>query len=324
MALKLKKEKLVGLLVIMLRAKMLEERAIKLFTEGKSPGWIHPGRGQEAIGAAVCLDLRPTDTIFPSHRGRAPALARGMDFKRALAELCGKSTGVSKGRSGYDFLADKKLGVYNFTGSIGAAIPMATGVALSYQIQRLDQIVICFFGDGAANHGTFHECLNLASLWKLPIVYVCENNGWAQFTAQEWVTSVSNIAKKAAGYGLPGITVDGDDVLAVYESTGPIIDRARRGDGPTLFECKTHRWYGHYVGDPQKYRSKEDIEKVTQFDPIPRFITQLIQDKVMSQGEINKIEESISAELDEAEKFALESPLPEPETALEHVYCERR
>jgi len=318
----LEKDKLIELLVIMLRAKMLEERAVKLFTEGHSPGWIHVGRGQEAVGTGVCLALRPTDIIFPSHRGRAPALARGVDFKRALAELCGKKTGVSKGRSGYDFLVDKNLGIYNVTGSIGAVMPMATGVALSYQIQRLDRIVVCFFGDGCASQGTFHESLNLASLWKLPIVYVCENNGWAQFTAQEWVTSVTDIAKRAVAYDMPGITVDGDDVLAVYEAACPVIDRARRGDGPTLLEAKTHRWYGHYVGDPQRYRSKEELEKCPEFDPIPRLEAKLIEEKVVTQDEVKEIEEGISAELDEAEKFALESPLPEAESALEHVYCE--
>ncbi len=316
----LKKDELVQLLVIMLRAKMLEERAIKLFSEGHSPGWIHAGRGQEAIGAGVCLHLRSADIVFPSHRGRSPAIARGMDFKRALAELCGKSTGFSQGRCGYDYLADKNLGLYHFTGSIGSILPMSTGAALSTQIQHLDRIVVCFFGDGCANHGTFHESLNLAALWKLPIVYVCENNGWAQFTAQEWVTSVTDVAKKAPGYGIPGLTVDGNDVLAVCEAAGPAIDRARKGEGPTLLECKTRRWYGHYIGDPQNYRAKEDIEKTPQLDPIPRFEKKLIQDKIITNDEIKKIEDSITAELDEAEKFALESPLPEPETALEYIY----
>ena len=315
------KDTLIRLLDMMLRAKMLEERAIKLFQEGHSPGWIHAGRGEEAVGVGVCVALRPTDIIFPTHRGRSPALVRGVDFKRALAELCGKSTGISKGRGGYDFIADKNLGVYNFTGSVGAAMPMATGVALSSKIQRLDRVVACFFGDGGSNQGTFHESLNLASKWKLPIVYVCENNGWAQFTAQEWVTSVLDIAKRAVAYDMPGITVDGDDVLAVYEAAILAIDRARKGDGPTLLECKTHRWYGHYIGDPQRYRSKEDVEKVRGFDPIPRFEAKLIKDKVITQDKIKEMEEAISAELDEAEKFALESPLPEPESALEHVYC---
>jgi acetoin:2,6-dichlorophenolindophenol oxidoreductase subunit alpha len=322
MSMKPKKDKLMRLLVLMLRAKMLEERAIKLFTDGQSPGWIHAGRGQEAIGAGVCVDLLPTDIVFPTHRGRSASVAKGIDFKRSLAELCGKATGVSEGRNGYDYLSDKKLGLYNFFGPIGAMICVATGVALSHQIQRLDGIVVCFFGDGAANHGTFHECLNVASLWKLPILYVCENNGWAQFTAQEWTTSVTDVSKKAAGYNMPGLTVNGNDVLAVYEAATTAIERARQGGGPTLLEGKTKRWYGHYIGDPQKYRAKEDVEQVPKFDPIPAFVAKLISDKVATQAEIQKIEEEISRELDEAEKFALESPLPKAETAFRHVYWE--
>ncbi len=320
----LDKNKLIRLLVLMLRAKMLEERAIKLFTDGLSPGWIHAGRGQEAIGAGVCVDLCPTDIVFPTHRGRSASVAKGIDFKRSLAELCGKATGVSEGRSGYDYLSDKKLGLYNFFGPIGAMICVATGVALSHQIQRLDGIVVCFFGDGAANHGTFHECLNVASLWKLPILYVCENNGWAQFTAQEWTTSVTDVSKKAAGYDIPGVKVNGNDVVAVYEAASAAIDRARRGEGPTLLEGKTYRWYGHYIGDPQKYRSKDDVERVPQYDPIPAFIAKLIGDKVTTQEEVAKMEESITRELDEAERFALASPLPEPQTAFTHVYREGR
>jgi TPP-dependent pyruvate/acetoin dehydrogenase alpha subunit len=153
-------------------------------------------------------------------------------------------------------------------------------------------------------------------------VYVCENNGWAQFTAQEWTTSVTDVSKKAVGYNIPGVTVDGNDVVAVYEAAIVAIDRARKGEGPTLLECKTYRWYGHYIGDPQKYRSQEDVEKVPQFDPIPRFITRLTRDKVITEEEVQKIEESIAQELNEAEKFALESPLPAPETAFKHVYRE--
>jgi pyruvate dehydrogenase E1 component alpha subunit len=307
----------------MLRAKMLEERAIKLFTEGKSPGWIHSGRGQEAIGAGVCVDLERADVVFPTHRGRAASVAKGIDFKRSLAELCGKVTGVSAGRSGYDYLSDRRLGLYNFFGPIGAMISVATGVALSHQIQRLPGIVVCFFGDGAANHGTFHESLNIAALWKLPIVYVCENNGWAQFTAQEWTTSVMDVAKKAPGYGIPGVIVDGNDVVAVWEAAGKALADARSGAGPTLLECKTRRWYGHYIGDPQKYRAKADVDSVPALDPIPRFCARLMQDGILMEQEIKELEAGVTAELDEAERFALESPLPEASEALSHVYAER-
>ena len=314
----------IRLLVLMLRAKMLEERAIKLFTGGHSPGWIHSGRGQEAIGVGVCANLEPADIVFPTHRGRAASVAKGIDFKRSLAELCGKVTGVSEGRSGYDYLSDRRLGLYNFFGPIGAMISVATGVALSHQIQRLPGVVVCFFGDGAANHGTFHESLNVGALWKLPIVYVCENNGWAQFTAQEWTTSVTDVAKKAPGYNIPGVIVDGNDVVAVWEAADKAIEDARRGAGPTLLECKTRRWYGHYIGDPQKYRSKDDIDRVPQLDPIPRFSARLIEEKVITEKEIQDIEAGITRELDEAEKFAMESPLPDAGAALRHVYAEGR
>jgi pyruvate dehydrogenase E1 component alpha subunit len=311
------------LLVLMLRAKMLEERAIKLFTGGHSPGWIHSGRGQEAVGAGVCVDLAPDDIVFPTHRGRAASVARGIDFKRSLAELCGKVTGVSEGRSGYDYLSDKRLGVYNFFGPIGAMIAVATGVALSHQIQSKPGVIVCFFGDGAANHGTFHESLNVAALWKLPILYVCENNGWAQFTAQEWTTSVLDVAKKAPGYGIPGVIVDGNDVVAVWDAARTAVARAREGGGPTLLECKTHRWYGHYIGDPQKYRAKADVDRVPSLDPIPRFAARLIEDRVVGESEVAAIEAGITAELDEAEAFAMQSPLPEADAAFTHVYAER-
>lgn len=311
------------LLVLMLRARMLEERAIKLFTEGKSPGWIHAGRGQEAIGAGVCVDLEPHDVVFPTHRGRAASVAKGIDFKRSLAELCGKVTGVSEGRSGYDYLSDRRLGLYNFFGPIGAMLPVATGVALSHQIQRRPGVVVCFFGDGAANAGTFHESLNVAALWKLPIVYVCENNGWAQFTAQEWTTSVTDVAKKAPGYNIPGVIVDGNDVVAVWEAAGRALAAARRGEGPTLLECKTRRWYGHYIGDPQRYRDKADIDGVPALDPIPRFTARLIEAGLLTAEELQDLEADITRELDEAERFALESPLPDPDLALRHVYAEK-
>jgi pyruvate dehydrogenase E1 component alpha subunit len=318
----MKKETLIDLLVNMLRARMLEERVIKLFTDGKSPGWIHPGRGQEAIGTGVCFAIRPTDIVFSSHRGRAVPVARGIDFGRALATLLGKDTGYASGRISYDSMCDKELGLYNATGTIGSVLPISTGVALACQIQQQDKIVVCFFGDGASNNGTFHESLNLAAVWKLPIVYVCENNGWAQFSAFEWVTSVTDVAKKAPGYGIPGVTVDGNDVLAVHEAAIPAVERARKGEGPTLIECKTRRWFGHYYGDPQRYRPGEDVEKAQSpdFDPIPRFRAKLIEMKVLTEEKIKEMEKTINGELDKAEKFADESPLPEAESALEHVY----
>jgi len=316
----LEKEKLVQVLTVMLRARIFDEKTMELFSRGSIPGFIHVGIGQEAIAAGVCLNLRPTDAIFTTHRGHAQSVAKGIDLKRMMAELFGKETGFCRGKGGSMHLADKNIGVLGASGIVGAGIPAATGAALSYQIQGTDRVTVCFFGDGAANQGTFHESLNIASLWKLPIVYCCENNGWAQFTSQKLVTRVTDVVTRAVAYDMIGVTVDGDDALAVYEAAREAIDRARKGDGPTLLECKTHRWYGHYVGDPQKYRNAAEIEECRKFDPIAIFENKLIQEKVLTSDEIKGIEEKVSAEVDEAVKFAEESPLPEPTKALADVY----
>jgi pyruvate dehydrogenase E1 component alpha subunit len=312
-------EKLVQILTAMLKARKFDQKTMELFTGGSIPGFIHVGIGQEAIAAGVCLNLRPTDAIFTTHRGHAQSVAKGLDLKRAMAELFGKEVGFCRGKAGSMYLADKNIGVLGASGIVGAGIPVATGVAFSYQAQGTDRVTVCFFGDGASNQGTFHESLNMASIWKLPIVYCCENNSWAQFTPQKRITKVTDIANRAAAYDMPGVTVDGDDVLAVYETAGEVIGHARRGDGPTLLECKTHRWFGHYVGDPQGYRDAKEIERCREFDPIERLQNKLIQEKVLTSEEI---EEKVSAEVDEAVKFAEESPFPEPAEALDDIYYE--
>ena len=249
-------------------------------------------------------------------------MAKGIDLKRAMAELFGKEVGFCKGKAGSMHIANKDVGVLGASGIVGAGIPVATGAALSYQIQGSDQVVACFFGDGSVNQGTFHESLNMASLWELPIVYCCENNSWAQFTPQKQITKVTDIARKAAAYSMPSVIVDGDDVLAVYEAAGEAINRARKGDGPTLLEFKTHRWYGHYVGDPQKYRPAEEIKECRKFDPIVKFEANLVQQKVLTPEEIEETKETIHAEIDEAVKFAEQASSPEPREGLEDVYCE--
>lgn len=317
---KLDKEKLIQLFTTMVRARAFDEKAMELFTQGFIPGFIHVGIGQEAIAAGVCLNLRPADAIFITHRGHAQSVAKGIDLKRAMAELFGKEAGFCRGKGGSMHIADKTVGVLGASGIVGAGIPVATGAALSYQIQGSDQVVACFFGDGSVNQGTFHESLNMASLWGLPIVYCCENNSWAQFTPQKLITKVTDIARKAVAYDMPGITVNGDDVLAVYEAAGKAIERARKGDGPTLLECKTHRWHGHYVGDPQKYRPAEEVEECRKFDPIAKFEDDLIQQKTLTPDEIKGIKEKVQAEIDEAVKFAEQAPPPEPQKGLEDVF----
>jgi TPP-dependent pyruvate/acetoin dehydrogenase alpha subunit len=313
-------KQLVELLTVMLRARTFEEKAAEAFTSGLVPGFIHVGIGQEAVAAGVCARLRPADSICITHRGHVQAVAKGMDLKLLMAELFGKKAGLCKGRSGSIHIADKSVNVIGSTGIVGAGLPVATGAALSYQIQGTDQVAVCFFGDGAVNQGTFHESLNMASLWKLPVVYCCENNRWAQFTPQKLESSVTSVSGRAAAYDIPGITVDGCDVMAVYEAAGEAVDRARKKEGPTLLEFSLNRWYGHYVGDPQRYRDEEDVKKSRQSDPIAMFKDKLVQQKILTSDEIEKIEGQVSAEMDEAVKFAQDSPLPEVEEGLERYY----
>lgn len=318
----LAKEKLIELFITMIRGRAFDQKVMELFTQGSIPGFIHLGIGQEAIAAGVCSHLGKSDNIFTTHRGHIQAVAKGIDMKRAMAELFGKKSGFCKGKGGSMHLVDKTVGLMGTTAIVGAGIPIATGAAFSSQLRGTDQVTVCFFGDGAVNQGTFHESLNMASLWKLPIVYCCENNGWAQFTPQKLTTRVMDVASRAAAYDMPGVMVDGDDVLAVYEAAREAIDRARKGDGPTLLECKTHRWYGHYVGDPQKYRPADEIEECRKFDPVAKLEAKLIGEKVLTPDEVREIKQRVQAEIDEAVNFAEESPLPKVDEILEDVYCE--
>lgn len=318
----LPKENLVELLTTMMRSRAFDQKIIDLFTQGSIPGFTHVGIGQEAIAAGVCSHLRQSDNISTTHRGHIQAVAKGIDVKRAMAEIFGKKSGFCKGKGGSMHLADKTIGLMGSTAIVGAGIPIATGAALSFQLQETGQIAVCFFGDGAVNHGTFHESLNMASLWKLPIVYCCENNSWSQFSPQTLTTKVLDVANRASAYAIPGVTVDGDNVLAVYEAAEAAIGRARKGDGPTLLECKTHRWYGHFVGDAQKYRTEEDLEECRQSDPIAKFAARLIEEKVLTPDEVEEARQKTQAEIDEAVKFAEESPLPEADELLAGVYYE--
>ncbi len=315
------KEVLIGLFTTMIKARAFDEKAMELFTQGEIPGFLHVGIGQEAIAAGVCFNLKPEDSIFITHRGHSQAVAKGINLKRAMAELLGKKTGFCRGKAGSMHLADKSVGILGASGVVGAGIPVATGAALSYKLQGSSQVAACFFGEGSVNEGTFHGSLNMAALWELPIIYCCENNGWAQFTPQRLTTKALQIAKRAEAYGLPGVTVDGNDVVAVYEAAKEAIARARGGGGPTLLELLTRRWYGHYVGDPQRYRQAEDIEESRTHDPITRFESVLTREGVITSEEAIRIKAEVSVRIENALKFARESPLPEPDEALEDVYC---
>ncbi len=314
-------EKLIEMYRKMLEIRQFEEKVYELYGQNLVPGTIHLYVGQEAVAVGVCANLRKEDYIVSTHRGHGHCIAKGADLKRVMAEILGKKTGYCRGKGGSMHIADFSIGILGATGVVGAGIPIAVGAGLSIKLRGTDQVVACFFGDGASNQGTFHEGINMAAIWKLPVLFVCENNLYAMGTRQSRAMLIENISERAAAYGIPGVTVDGNDVLAVYEAAKEAVERAKRGEGPTLIECKTYRHKGHSRMDPATYRSKEEVEYWLRKDPIPRFRDRLLEMRILTEGEAKKIEEEVLREIEEAVKFALESPYPEPEEALKDVYA---
>jgi len=315
------KEKLIDMFKTMVRIRAFEERVSKEFAAANIPGVVHLYIGEEAIATGACANLRPDDYITSTHRGHGHLIAKGGRTDRMMAELYGKKTGYCKGKGGSMHIADIDIGILGANGIVGAGIPIAGGAALSAQMRGTDQVVICFLGDGASNRGTFHEGVNLAACWSLPIVYVIENNAYAESTRITDTCRLSNIADRASAYGIPDVTVDGNDVIAVYEAVGEAVARARRGEGPTLVECKTYRWHGHYEGDRQTYKPKEEVEEWMKKDPIPVFRKRLIEMGVLTEEDADKTEQGIDEEIENAVQFAQESPLPSPEETLEDVFA---
>jgi len=318
------KGRLIEMFTAMMKIRRVEERLMEIFATGVIPGFIHVSIGQEAVAVGVCSALRRDDCIANTHRGHGQAIAKGIDLKGFMAEIYGKRNGVCKGRSGSMHIADKASGILGSNGIVGGGIPLAMGNAFASHYVNDGRVTVCFFGDGASNEGTFHESLNLASLWTLPIIFCCENNRWAQFTPIEKYIKIGEISKRAAAYGMPGISVDGDDVLAVHDAAKRAVNRARKGKGPTLIECKTHRWFGHFAGDKQKYRPPEETETVRKYDPILRFQKRLVEGNILGQRDIDEIEQRIRREIDEAVTFAEESPSPGPDELFDDVSREEK
>jgi len=316
----IEKEKLIEMYRTMLRIRTFEERVSKEFAAGNIPGFVHLYVGEEATATGACANLRPDDYITSTHRGHGHLIAKGGKTDRMMAELYGKKTGYCKGKGGSMHIADVDIGILGANGIVGAGIPIAGGAALSAQMRGTDQVVICFFGDGATDTTRFHEGVNMASHWKLPVVYIIENNLWAMSTRTSDVRNITNIVDRADAYGIPGVAVDGNDVLAVYEAVSEAVARARRGEGPTLVECKTYRWHEHAEGYPRT-RQKEEVEEWMKKDPIPGFKKKLVETGVLTEKEAHEIDQEILKELDKAVKFAEESPLPAPEEALEDVFA---
>jgi acetoin:2,6-dichlorophenolindophenol oxidoreductase subunit alpha len=315
------KEELLDLLYLMLKVRRVEECLLDVFAKGKIPGFIHVGIGQEGVAAGVCSVLKADDSIFTTHRGHGQALAKGIELKRFMAEIYGRKDGFCKGKAGSMHVASKEAGVAGSNGIVGAGLPISLGTAFASTYRGQDKVTVCFFGDGATNQGTFHESLNLAALWNLPVIFCCENNGWAQFTPQKVYMRLENISKRAESYGMPGVTVDGDDVLKVRQAAQEAVKRARKGDGPTLLECKTHRWFGHYAGDPQKYRDQNEVKEAREFDPIIKFEKFLLKSKHVDQEYIDALEAKIKAEIEEALAFAESSPIAGAEELFTDVYA---
>ncbi|MBI2015971.1 MAG: thiamine pyrophosphate-dependent dehydrogenase E1 component subunit alpha [Candidatus Rokubacteria bacterium] len=316
----LDKQTLKSLYETMARIRAFEERVRKEFAAGKLPGFVHLYAGQEAVAAGVCACLRPTDYIVSNHRGHGHCIAKGVDPKGMMAELYGRATGTCKGKGGSMHIADIDKGMLGANGIVGAGFPLACGPGLTAKVKGTDQVSVCFFGDGATNQGTFHESVNLAAIWKLPVIFVAENNGYAEATPVSYAVSVPVLADRAQAYGIPGVTVDGMNVVAVHEAAAKAVARARAGEGPTLLECKTYRYYGHFEGDAQSYKTKEEVQRYRDRDPLRVFRQQAAETGSIPSAELDAIDAKAAAEIDAAVAFAESSPEPRPEDTFTDVY----
>jgi pyruvate dehydrogenase E1 component alpha subunit len=306
----------------MVTIRLFEGRLPELYATGFT-GLTHLYIGQEAVAAGVCANLRKEDYITSTHRGHGHVIAKGGELKYMMAELFGKKTGYCKGKGGSMHIANINIGILGANGIVGGGIPIAVGAALSCKMRKTDQVTACFFGDDASNTGAFHEGLNLASIHHLPVVFICENNLYGISVPQKQHQAIKDISIRAKAYNMPGITVDGNDVLAVYEASGKAVERARAGKGPTLIECKTYRWRGHHEGDPNRgsrYRPAKEVEEWMKKCPIRRFEERLIKKKILTKEKLKTIREEIEREIDKAIAFARESPYPNPQDLYEDVY----
>lgn len=320
----LTRDKLLDLHHRMVRIRVFEEEAGKLMEAGKIPGALHLYVGEEAVAAGVMAHLSADDQITSTHRGHGHLVAKGGDLKKMYAELFGRATGYCKGKGGSMHISDLDLGMLGANGIVGAGPPIAIGAAFSDKYRKTTNVCCCFFGDGASNEGTFHEAANMAALYKLPVVFICENNGFGEFTSQERHQAIRDIAERAKGYGIPGVVVDGMDVVAVYEAAGEAIARARAGDGPSFLECKTYRFFDHVGvrGMGVVYREDSEVLEWRKRDPIEMFERRLLEMGAITTEEAAAVRERVLFEVTEAIAFAESSPFPDESALLEDVYTE--
>ena len=306
----------------MLRIRYFETAVSEQFALGHIKGAVHLYLGEEAVAVGVCAALNDDDTITSTHRGHGHIIAKGGDVRRMMAELFGRATGYNKGKGGSMHIADPALGILGADGIVGGGIPIATGAAMSAKLLKDGRVAVCFFGDGASNQGTFHESINIASALALPAVYVCENNLYGVGTRQSDVRRIEDVADRGAPYGIPGVSVDGNDVVAVYEVAREAVARAREGRGPSLVECKTYRWHTHFEGEPDTYRDPQEVAAWMAREPIARFKARLLEDGLLSAAEATRIERREQDAAADAVRYADESPYPDVSEALTDVYAE--
>jgi pyruvate dehydrogenase E1 component alpha subunit len=308
----------------MVRIRLFEERVLADYLARKVPGFTHSYLGEEAVATGVCAALQRDDYVTSTHRGHGHAIAKGVGLDAMMAELYGKATGVCGGRGGSMHIADFSLGMLGANGIVGGGFGIAAGAALSAVFRGSPQVAVCFFGDGGINKGTFHEALNFAAVRRLPVVYVCENNQFAQYTAVERTTPIQDLSIRAVAFGMPGIRVDGNNVLEVHAASRDAVDRARRGEGPSLIVCETYRFQGHSVGDAEVYRTREEVAARKRLDPIPRYEAWLIEQGVLDETQRAAVWSQVAAEVEESVEYALASPEPDPATATQELFSDRR
>jgi pyruvate dehydrogenase E1 component alpha subunit len=319
------KAELVEMLRKMILIREFDQLAIELRKKGRIYGALHPYVGEEAVAVGVCAALRPTDRITSTHRGHGHCIAKGADINRMMAELFGRVDGYCKGKGGSMHIADFAIGMLGANGIVAGGIPIACGAALAAQLDEAGGVTACFFGDGATGEGEFHESLNIAAIWKLPVIFVCENNQYGADNAVSSVRLVPDISLHAAAYGMPGISVDGNDVLAVRDATAAAVERARRGDGPTLLHCKTFRWLFHAMRDapPPETRPAEMLAEWRRRDrdAITRFEDHLIAERIITDAEVRALRDHVKRDLDAAVDFAEASPYPDPKDLLADMFA---
>ena len=319
----LSKDALLKLYETMITIRDFEEIGLYEMGQRRLSGSVHSSAGQEAVPTGICAHLKDTDYIASTHRGHGHCIAKGVDPTLMMAELFGRSTGTNQGKGGSMHIADMSKGMLGTNGIVAGSVPLAVGAALTSSVNGTGQVAVAFFGDGGANQGVLHECMNLAAVWKLPVIFACENNHYAESTPVEYALSIENVADRAPGYNMPGVVVDGMDVFAVHEAAGQAVERARSGQGPSLLECKTYRYYGHTVFDnPRSYRTEEEEQHWRARDPLIIFRDRVTGEGAIQKEELDEIDQRVEQMIRDAIKFADDSPLPANEEVYTDVYVD--